>query len=135
MRNLCSSGKIGTHSRRGSPCAPVLGPANGSRRIEGDHPANDQVVKEHANSRQVLLDGGRGSRMLFNVGSDQDGLDLVECDVVLLTPGKETGYGTSIGNPGVGISNVGDKELHKPAPGLRAGVVNHRRQIREAGSR
>ncbi len=72
----------------------VLGPSHRGRRIEGHDLADDQVIKEHANCCEVLLYSRHGSRMLSNVGSHQDGLDLVECDVMILAPGKETRYRT-----------------------------------------
>ena len=70
------------------------------RRVDGEDLADDEPVEQHADRRQVLLDGRPGGRALshgaiagvrhlqrFDIGGDMEGLDIDEpADAVLLAP-------------------------------------------------
>ena len=66
----------------------MLWSAHGARGIEGEHLADDEPVKQHAQRRQVLLDarGGERSGELLDVSGDHHGLDLVEYQGALFAP-------------------------------------------------
>jgi hypothetical protein len=68
----------------------MFGPARCMRRIDGEHLADNEPIKEHASRCQMLLDRRLGGRRLqrLDVGSDMHGLDIGElADLVLLDPG------------------------------------------------
>jgi hypothetical protein len=54
----------------------VRRPAHRSRRIHAQDAGDDQVVAEHPDRGQVLLHGGRGGRVAFDVGGDDHRLQL-----------------------------------------------------------
>ena len=101
----------------------VLGSPDGARGIEGQDLADDEPVKEHAKGRQMLLDarGGEHSGELFDVSRDHHGLDLVERETAAVAPGGEAPGGGEVGEPGIGVSDVGGEELPEAALGLGAG--------------
>ena len=71
----------------------------------------------------MLLDawGGERSGELLDVGGDHHGLDLVEDEAPLLAPGGEASRGGEVGEPGVGVSDMGGEELPETALGVGEG--------------
>jgi len=61
------------------------------RRVDREDLADDEPIKQHANGREVLLDGRFGGRRLqsLDVGGDVHGLDIGElADAVLVDPAR-----------------------------------------------
>ena len=92
----------------------VSGAAHGVGRVQRQDLAGDQPVKQDAQRRQVLLDGGRGELALqvLNESGDVDRLHLGEpADLVFLTPGREAAGGVEVGAAGVGVVDLGGEKL------------------------
>ena len=93
-------------------------------RVQLQDMAGDQPVKQNAQRRQVLLDGGRGQLALqvLNESSDVDRLHLGEpADAVILTPGRKAAGGIEVGAAGVGVVDLSGEELQHAPGGLWGG--------------
>ena len=55
------------------------------------------------------------------------GFDLVEGKAALFAPGGEAPDGGEVGEPGVGVSDMGGEELPEAALGAGGGGEEHRR--------
>jgi len=117
-------GFLGGEYRRLAFLDDVTWATDGVCGIEGDHLTDDQVVKEHPDRGQVLLDRRRRAWMCLDVGRYGDGLDLVERQAALFAPIKELHDRSAIGRTGVFVSDPRDEELDKLPLGVLAGVVN-----------
>jgi len=97
----------------------VLGAADGGGRVHAEDAVDDQVVAEHANRGEVLLDGGCRTRVLFDVGRDDHRLQLREGDTPLFAPGAESGDGGGVGAAGVLVADLDREEVDGlPRPSL-----------------
>jgi len=92
----------------------------------GQDLADNQIVEEHPQCREVLLDrsGGELCRELLDVGGDEEGLELAERKASRLTPAEKPSDGPGVGAPGVGVADLGGEELDKSPPGALAGPVD-----------
>ena len=84
----------------------------------------DQPVKQNAQSRQVLFDGGRGqlSLQVLNESGDVDRLHGGELpDLVILTPGRKAAGGVQVSPAGVGVVDLSGEELQHALGGLGSG--------------
>ena len=72
----------------------------------------------------MLLDGGGGEPALelLDVGGDGDGLDGLEGQPAVLGPAEELADGLGVGQPGVGVGDVGGEEFEEAAGDPVAGV-------------
>jgi hypothetical protein len=97
----------------------------------GEDLADDEVVEEHAQRRQVLLDGGDGERRrdLLDVGGEEERLELVKREPPDLAPGEEAAYGRTVGPAGVGVADLGGEELDEPPPCPLAGLLDDRGEV------
>jgi hypothetical protein len=75
-----------------------------------------QIVEELSDRSQVLLDRGLGQALaeLLDKRRDRDGLDLVELEVVILTPMAELYHRPCIGGSRAAIADARGKELDEP---------------------
>ena len=95
-------------------CDDMLGPAHRMRRIDGEDLADDEPVEQHADRREVLLDGRLGGRRLqrLDVGGDMHRLDIDElANAVLLDPSEERADGPIISQARVPVADVGGEEF------------------------
>ena len=108
----------------------VFGSAHRCCGIEGEDLADDEPVEEHAQRGQVLLDArsGKRARELLDVGGDHHGLHLVEREATTLAPVGEAPDGSEVGEPGIGIADMGGEELPEAALGVGGGGEEHRRR-------
>ena len=118
----------------------VLRPAHRGGRIgAGENLADDQPVEQHADRREVLLDGRRAVAAAENldVGGDVMRAHRRERrDVLGVEPGEERAHGDGVGGAGVRVADVGGEEIEKPQAGVLAGVGDQsRHQHRGCGSR
>ena len=114
-----SPGLCGGEHRSLAGLDDVLGSAHGARGVEVQHLADDEPVEEHAKGREVLFDtrGGQGAGELLDVGRDHHGLHLIEYQTALFAPGGEAPDGGEVGEPGIGVSDMGGEELPEAALG------------------
>ena len=126
---------VGREDGRLAALHDVLRAADRACRVHFDHVADHEPVKEHPDRGQVLLYSGRRGRVLLDVCSDDDGLELVEFeDAVRLAPLKELPDRDGIGGSGVLVADIGDEELDEAPAGAFASTGNCRGQRLEAGS-
>ena len=59
-----------------------------------------QIVKEHADGGQRLLDRRLGPRVVFDISGNNNRLDFVKLDVMGLTPLEKLRHGSAISCPG-----------------------------------
>lgn len=77
----------------------------------------------------MLFDRGLGAGMLFDVGSYQDGLDVLQAaDAASFAPSEELAYCLCVREPGVFVPNRGREELQESPGGTGASVHNGRRK-------
>ena len=93
----------------------VLGASDGSGRVGGQDLAHDQVVEQGPDGREVLLGGGQGIAVLHvvDIGSHGKGGDGPERQVAGLAPGEEAGGRGGVGQPGIGVCDLGGEELEE----------------------
>ena len=115
----------------------MFGAADRARGVEGQHLADDEPVKEHPKGRQVLLDarGRERTGELLDVGRDHHGLDLVEGEAPVLAPFGEAAHGREVGEPRVGVPDVGGEELPEAPLGVLGGGEERRRRRAGTGRR
>ena len=91
----------------------VFGAAHRAGRVERDHLADHQPVEQHADGRQVLLDGRRrvGLRQLLDVGGHHHRLDLLQRQTHVFAPVSEPVGGHQVGHAGVRVADVGGEEF------------------------
>ena len=113
----------------------MLRPAHCSGRVHRQDLPNHHPIEQHADRSKVELDARRRQPLAdgFDVGGDENGLDLVETDLATVAPGAEIRHGTAIaiGPPGIGITDIGGEELEKPF--FRALAGGDQRRHRQAG--
>jgi hypothetical protein len=119
------------------------------RRVDGEDLAHDEPVEQHADRRQVLLDGwpGRGALLdrslaglrhlqCLDIRSDVERLDIREfANAMLLEPGEERTRGPVIGHPGVVVLDRGGEKIEETARRAIAGVGYHRRHDERTAQR
>ena len=118
-----SPGLLLAEDRRLPALDDVLRTAHRMRLVDGEDLADDEPVEQHADCREVLLDGrpggcalfhcriaGVGHLQRFDIRSDMEGLDIDEpADAVLLEPGEERAHGPVIGHAGVVVPDRGSE--------------------------
>ena len=77
----------------------VLRPPDGRRRVHRDNLADDEPVAEHADRRQVLLDGGRRPGVGPDVGRHVQRRDRREPQAPRLAPRQELPHGSPVRRP------------------------------------
>jgi hypothetical protein len=95
-----------------------VGPLTGAAGFTGTICAHHQIIKEHLNRCQVLLDRLRRTGMFFDIGCDvhrRNGPDVID---VVLGPRQKLGTGPCVSLPGVQVPNPGREKLEE----LRGGV-------------
>ena len=118
------AGFLGGQYRRLALLEGVFGAAHGVGRVQLQDLASDQPVKQNAQRRQVLLDGGRGQLALqvLNESGDVDRLHLGELvDAALLTLGGKAASYVHVGPAGVGVVDLGGKKLQHALGRLGSG--------------
>ena len=132
--------------RRLAALGDILGAAHRGGWIHGHDLADHQPVEQHAHRRQVLLDGrlrqlGPVDRdrigvafaapamplnrqrsplgEIFDVGGDPERIEILQGQLLGLGPFQELADGLKVGRAGVGIADVGGKELGQAHAGVR----------------
>jgi hypothetical protein len=94
--------------RRLSRPDAVPRPLDGRRRVIRQDLADHQIVEQHADRRQVLLDGRRCRRVLLDIGRDHDRLDVVQLrDAGLGAPVEEPDHGPAVRGARVRVPDLG----------------------------
>ena len=98
----------------------VFGAAHRTGRVEGHDLADNQPIEQHADGRQVLLDGRRrvGLRQLLDVGGHQHRLNPVQRQAPDLAPVGEPVDGRQVGHARVRVTDVGGEEFPEPGFGF-----------------
>jgi hypothetical protein len=96
-------------------------------RVEVEDAAAGQPVEQHLEGGEVLLDGGGGAGVRFDVGGHRHRLDVAEGQAAGFAPGEEAGDGLGVGGPGVGVADGGGEEFEEAAGGPVARVGDDRR--------
>ncbi len=99
------------------------------RRVQGQHLADHQPIKQHAQPREMLFDRGRTQRALFpfDVGGHVQRPDLPQCQAMLLAPGKELMGGLEVSGARIPVADLRGKKLEKTFAGVFAGRRNQSR--------
>ena len=92
----------------------VLGPPDGRRRVHRQDLADDEPVAEHADGRQVLLDGGRRPGVGPDVGRHVQRRDRLERQAARLAPGQKLPHGPSVRRPRPPVGDPRGEELQEP---------------------
>ena len=90
------SGLLGPQNRRLAALDYVLGASDCSSWIVGHDLASDEIVKEHTDGSQVLLDGRCGAREVFNVGCHHNRFNPLQSNTAFLAPSEKPRYRSSI---------------------------------------
>jgi hypothetical protein len=88
--------------------------------------AHHQVIKEHFDGGQVLLDRLRRAWVLFDIGRDVHGSDEPNVVKVLLGPRQKLSTGTCVSFAGVQIPDPGRKKLEELCSGVFARIRQDR---------
>ena len=110
-------GLAGGQHRRLASFHNVFRAAHRAGRVERHDLADHKPVEQHADGRQVLLDGRRGAglRQLLDVGGHQHRLDPVhQRQAPCLTPVGEPVGGRQVGHSGVRVVDIGGEEFPEP---------------------
>ena len=129
------SGLFGPQNWRLAALDHVLGSPDGGYGVGGYNLTDHQIVKEHTDGGQHLLDRRLGPRMVFNIGGNNNRLDVFERHLVGLTPLEKLRHCPAVGRPGVFVSNVGSKEFDSAPGGIGAGFGDRAGQVLEPSSR
>jgi hypothetical protein len=116
----------------------VLRPAHRGGGVLFDDLPDDQPVEQHAQCREVLLDGRSSipARQGLNIGRDVMRADGVErADAVPVEAGEEAAHRDAIGGPGVRVADVGSEEIDKAPRRALAGGAYQRRYKHRPGRR
>lgn len=99
-------------------------PLHRAGRIEIHHPLHDEVVKEHADGCQVLLDGGGAFYFAeaLDVERDGHGLDAFNLEALEFRPVEEAHDGVEVGGAGVLVADAGGEELQELLRGVLSGL-------------
>src|SRR5688500_6754558 len=71
------------------------------------------MIKKHSDRGEVLLSGLSLTRVMLDVGTDGERLNLLKSQIASLTPIKKLRHSLSIGRSGIWIADSGDKEFKK----------------------
>jgi hypothetical protein len=78
----------------------------------------------------MLFDRGIGPWMLFDVGRDDDRLDLIQSgDSLEFAPFEKLGNRLGIGDSGISVPNGDGKEFQEPLLSHRTGLRNDLRHL------
>ena len=91
-------------------------------RIYWNDLADHQVIKEHFDGGQVLLDRLRRTRVLFDIGRDMHRRDEPNVVKVLLGPRQKLSTGPCVSFAGVQVPDPGREKLEELCCGVFAGV-------------
>ena len=89
--------------------------------------ADDQVIKEHLDGGQVLLDRLRRAGMFFDIGRDVHRRDQPNVVKVLLGPGQKLSTGSCVSLPGIKVPDPGRENLKELGCGVFARIGQDRR--------
>ena len=95
-------------------------------RIYRNDLADHQVIKEHLDAGQVLLDRLRRAWMMFDVGRDVHGSNGLDVSDVILGPRQKLSTSPSVSLPCVPIPDPGREKLKELGGGVFAGVGQDR---------
>jgi hypothetical protein len=92
------------------------------RRVHWNDLAHHQVIKEHLNSGQVLLDRLRRAWVLFDIGRDVHRRDQPNVVKMLLGPRQKLSAGPCVSFAGVQVPDPGCEKLEELGSGVFARV-------------
>jgi hypothetical protein len=95
-------------------------------RIDRNNLVNHQVIKEHLDGGQVLLDRLRRTRMLFDIGRDVHRRDEPNVVKVLLGPRQKLSAGPCVSFARVQVPDPSREKFEELGGGIFAGVGQDR---------
>jgi hypothetical protein len=115
---------FGAEHRRAAGLDDMLRSPHRVSRVARQHLPGNQIVKQHPQGSQMLLDGGFGVVLpqLLNISRNGDRGQLGQGQVVRVTPTRELRGGASVSNPRVVISDVGGEELDEAPNGIASSI-------------
>jgi hypothetical protein len=113
----------GLHNRRDTHSTAEFRALDEHRGVFGNDLLDDEPVEQTAQRGQVLLDGGRGQRLAFDIGGDVQRPDGRQPEIMVLTPAAELGDGLNIGRARVFVADRrGGEEFEEILAGFVAGA-------------
>src|SRR5713101_4039865 len=99
------------------------------RRVNRNHLAGHQPVEQHADAREMLLDGRSRHALaeLLYISGDMNRRDFIEpADALLLAPLEERTGSTAVSCARVQVTDIDGEEFEEAEPGLLASCRDQR---------
>ena len=107
-------------------------PTHGMRRVGRQHLARHQPVKQHADTGQMLLNGGRfaGGLQLLDIACHMHRPHVLDAhDAPALAPAQERAGRLPVGRAGVLVADIDREEFNEAPRGPFPCPLNQRRQL------